>query len=186
MSAVGSTDEHLLVTAEGYDQLRSELEMLRSEGRRSVSERLRAARADGDFDSNPALFDAIEEQTLLERRIAVLEAQLAAARVVAPAADGKAGIGSFVRVRELQSGDVAEYELVGVIESDVGNGRVSVDAPVGRALVDRRAGEIVEVETPRTTLRFEVLSVRPERISAEGGVTLAAIPKSAPVATRAA
>lgn len=108
MSAV-SVDQSLLVTAEGYEQLRSQLETLRTDGRRAMSERLRAARADGDFDSNPALFDAVEEQTLLERRIAVLEAQVAGARVVAPAADGRAGIGSFVRVRELENGEVAEY-----------------------------------------------------------------------------
>ena len=68
--------------------------------------------------------------------------------------------GSFVRVRDLQTGDVAEYELAGAIESNVGNGRVSIGAPVGRALVRQGVGTVVEVETPRGTLALEILSVR--------------------------
>ena len=80
---------------------------------------------------------------------------------VAPAPDGTAGIGSRVRVRHGDSGEVAEYELVGPIESDVGNGRVSVGAPVGRALVGRCRGATVAVETPRGTMQLEILSVGP-------------------------
>jgi transcription elongation GreA/GreB family factor len=80
--------------------------------------------------------------------------------VVKPGVDGSAGIGSRVRVRYADSGQLAEYELVGPIESDVGSGRVSVGAPVGRALVGARRGEHVSVEAPRGSLRLEVLSVR--------------------------
>ena len=147
------------VTANGYEQLRSELEALRVEGRRRMGERLREAREDGRLDDNPALYDVFVEQAILERRIAALEARLAEAQVVAPAADGSAGIGSRVRVRDVALGEVAEYELVGAIESDAANGRVSVDAPLGRALVGRRAGESVEFETPRGRLSFEILGV---------------------------
>jgi GMP synthase-like glutamine amidotransferase len=66
-----------------------------------------------------------------------------------------------VRVRDLTTGEIAEYELVGQIESDVGNGRVSVTAPVGRALVGRGVGERVDVETPRRPFSLEILGVRP-------------------------
>jgi transcription elongation factor GreA len=66
-----------------------------------------------------------------------------------------------VRLRHGDSGEIAEYELVGPIESDVGNGRVSVGAPVGRALVGRRRGSTVAVETPRGTMQLEILSVVP-------------------------
>ena len=65
-----------------------------------------------------------------------------------------------MRVRHGDSGEVAEYELVGLIESDAGNGRVSVGAPVGRALVGARSGDTVAVEAPRGTLELEILSVR--------------------------
>lgn len=157
---VATVDEDLLVTAVGYDQLCAELEALRTVRRREMAERLREVREDGDPD-NPLLFDLLEEQAQLEWRIAVLEAQAAAARIVAPAADGRAGIGSCVRVRHSDGGEVAEYDLVGVIEADVGNGRVSVGAPVGRALVGHRRGDSVAVETPCGTTRLEILSVRP-------------------------
>ena len=161
MSASPATsDADVLVTAVGYAQLRAELEALRTVRRGQVSEQLRDVREEGDPD-NPLLFDLLEEQAQLEGRIALLEAQVAAARIVGPAADGTAGIGSRVRVRHGDSGEVAEYELVGPIESDVGNGRVSVGAPVGRALVGRRRGSTVAVETPRGTMQLEILSVGP-------------------------
>ena len=106
------------------------------------------------------LFDLLEEQAKLEGRIKLLEAQVAVARIVDPATDGTARIGSCVRVRHCDSDDVAEYNLVGPIESDLGDGRVSIEAPVGRALLGRRGGETVTVETPRGTMRLELLSVR--------------------------
>ena len=65
-----------------------------------------------------------------------------------------------MQVRDVETGETAEYELVGAVEADVGNGRVSVAAPVGKALVGRRKGDVVEVATPRGSLAFEVLRVR--------------------------
>jgi transcription elongation factor GreA len=151
--------DDLLVTAEGYDRLCAELETLRTEGRRAMSERLREARADGHLEDNPALFDLLEEQAQLERRIATLEARLAAARIAEPNGDGSAGIGSSLRLRDLETSELVEYELVGAIEGNVGEGRVSVEAPVGRALLGAAAGDIVSVACPRGELRFEVMSV---------------------------
>jgi transcription elongation factor GreA len=148
-----------LITADGYQQLHSELESLRTRARHELRERLREARADGHLADNPALFDLLEEQHQLERRIAVLEGQVAAAQIVEPARNGFAEIGSCVRVRD-DAGELAEYELVGTIEPNVGNGRVSVAAPVGRALVGRKAGETVEVKAPQGTLALEILSVQ--------------------------
>jgi transcription elongation factor GreA len=153
-------DRALLVTADGYELLRSEVERLRTNGRADMSERLREAREDGHLANNPALYDLLDDQVRLEQRIAILDGRLAAAKIVAPAADGAAGIGSVVRVRDRQTGDLAEYELVGPIEADVVNGRVSVDAPVGRALVRQGAGAVVDVETPSGPLGLKVLSVR--------------------------
>jgi transcription elongation factor GreA len=151
--------DDLLVTAEGYERLCSELESLRSDGRRTMSEQLRAARVDGHLEDDPALFDVLEEQVQLERRIATLEARLAAARIAEPNRDGSAGIGSSVRLRDLETSELLEYEVVGAIEGNVGQGRVSVEAPVGRALLGAAAGDVVTVACPRGELRFEVISV---------------------------
>jgi hypothetical protein len=85
VSAQSVGEEALLITAGGYQQLYSELESLRTRGRRELNERLREARSDGHLADNPALFDLLEEQQQLERRIAVLEGQVAAAQIVEPA-----------------------------------------------------------------------------------------------------
>jgi transcription elongation factor GreA len=157
-----TADETLLISAEGYEQRCRELDVLRNEARRELGKRLRDARQEGDFADNPALYDLLEELAQLERRIALLEAQLAVAEIVAPAADGRAGIGSLVRVCN-GDGGTSEYELVGPLESDVGSGRISIGAPVGQALLGQRTGACVAVATPRGPVTLEVVSVRPRR-----------------------
>jgi transcription elongation factor GreA len=159
MSVTTGVDETLLISAEGYEERCRALDALRNEARRQLGERLREARQDGDLADNPALQELLEEQALLERRIALLEAQLAATEIVAPAADGRAGIGSVVRVRD-GDGETFELVLVGPLESDVSNGRVSIATPVGQALVGQRVGARVEASTPRGPRALEVVSVR--------------------------
>ncbi len=158
MSAQHGVHE-LLVTRDGYAQLSADLDALRIDGRRAITERLEEARADGHPDDNPALFDVLEAQVQLERRIALLEARLAAARIAEPSGDGSAGIGSWVELRDVETGEVVEYELVGAIEGNVAEGRLSVEAPVGRAVLGAAAGDVVAVACPRGELRFEVMSV---------------------------
>ena len=89
----------------------------------------------------------------------VLEAQLAAAEIAPPPSDGRAAIGSVVRVRDIDTGDVFEHQLVGPIEGDPTNGRISIAAPIGCALIGRPRGAQVEVATPRGGVTLEVLSV---------------------------
>ena len=156
--SVASVDT-LLVTHEGYEQLRAEIAQLSGNGRTEMIERLREARDDGSLDDNPALYEALEEQAQLEQRIAQLEGRLASARIAEPNRDGTAGVGNVVRLRDLTTNEVVEYELVGVIENNVGNGRVSVEAPVGQALVGTGAGQVVDVATPRGKIQLEVIQV---------------------------
>jgi transcription elongation factor GreA len=127
---------------------------------------LREARQDGDLADNPVLQDLLEEQALLERRIAFLEAQLAAAEIVAPVADGSVGIGSVVLIRD-GDGATFELELVGPLESDVSRGRVSIATPVGQALVGQRAGARVEAQTPRRPRALEIVLVATRREASE-------------------
>jgi transcription elongation factor GreA len=150
----------MVVTAEGYARLRDELDVLTSERRRELAERVLTAREDGDLADNPDLVDALEEQAALERRIASLEAELASARIVdGNSSDGRAGIGTRVRARDVETGETFDFELVGAIEADPTEGKISAAAPVARALFGRRAGAVVEVETPRGRTRLELLTV---------------------------
>ena len=160
--------DDLLITQEGYDRLRSELLTLTTTTRRELAQRLRQARADG---GNPAengdLMDALQESTSLERRIAEHEARLAGARVADAAGDdGGAAIGTRVGIRT-RDGEVRHYELVGQGEADPDRQRISVSSPVGQAIAGHRAGETIDVDTPRRRVRFELVSV-------EGGLERAA------------
>ena len=127
-------------------------------GRAALTEQLREAREDGDPD-NPMLFDLLEEQAQLEGRINLLEAQLAAARVVRPQATARPESEAACACATPTAARSPSTIWSGSIESDVGNGRVSVGAPVGRALLGRVGGETVVVETPRGPQQLEILAV---------------------------
>ena len=131
MRATSAADD-LTITAEGYELLHSELETLRTDGRREMSERLRETRAGAPLDDNPALFEAFQEQAQLEWRIALLEDRLLGARIAEPNADGRAGIGSLLRLRDLETDERVEYTLVGAIEANPGGRHVRGDRRRGR------------------------------------------------------
>ena len=147
------------ITREGYERLRAELEQLVTVRRAEVARWVRDARADGgEPGENSDLAEALDEHALLERRIAELEYGLAAARIVEPAADGSADIGTRVRLRT-PSGRVVVYEFVGALEADPTQRRLSLASPVGQALLGRVAGEVIEVEAPSGSRRFEILAI---------------------------
>jgi transcription elongation factor GreA len=155
-------DDALLMTREGYERLQQELLELSSAGRDAIADRLRAARADGsDPAENGELIDALNARLLLEDRIAALEARLARAEVVdGVSLDGVAGVGTRVRLTG-DGGVEVEYALVGAGEADPARRRVSVDSPLGHALVGRRAGDRVDVQAPSRLVRYKLLAVRP-------------------------
>jgi transcription elongation factor GreA len=152
-------DERVLITRKGYNLRCRELERLENDERRRLSELLRAARNDGDVDDNPTLLELLDEQAQLEQRIAKLAAELAVAKIARPPRGGTVGIGSVVRVRDLDTRKTFEYELVGPLEADPASGRVSMVAPIGRALLGQRRGARIDVATPRGTVVLEVVAV---------------------------
>jgi transcription elongation factor GreA len=154
-------ERHAAITRNGYERLCDELTALTTTSRAEISDRLRDAREQGgDLADNLELIDALEDQELLERRITTLEAVLGAARVVdRPPRDGTVGVGSRVRLGDIESGVATEYLVVGSVEADPAQRKISSESPVGRALLGRRAGDIVDVDAPRGTMRFRILDV---------------------------
>ena len=135
------------VTPEGHRRLRAQLAELVSVRRPEIARWLRDARdAGGGSDDNPDHSEALEEHALLERRIAALRHTLALAEIIDYAADGTAGIGAHVRLR-MPSGQTMRYQLVGVAEADPRQRRISIESPVGRAILGRRT------ETSSTSTR---------------------------------
>ena len=152
------------ITREGYARLHAELEHLTSDGRRRMAERLKsAAGSAANRAEDPEYLGAREDQELLERQIALLQERLLSAEVVDPQlGNGRVDIGEQVRLRNLETGERFEVQLVGPLEADASAGRISVRSPLGRAIVGRRRGQVAEVDAPRGLLRFKILAVEAE------------------------
>ncbi len=148
-----------LLTPDGLARLQAELEMLRTEGRRNAARRIREAKALGDVRESGEYEDAKEYQAFIEGRIRELERLLADVQIIETGDRSDAiGLGSRVRVRD-NEGSEETWTIVGSAEADPRQGRISNESPVGKALLGRRAGETVEVETPAGTMRWTILAV---------------------------
>lgn len=154
--------DELVLTPEGLVNLEQELEQLSTVGRAEIAERLRHAVESGDdLTENGDYFDVKEDQAMLERRIALLETRLTDARVidVSGGASDVVALGKWVRLRDLANGETLEYRIVGSPEANPDEFRVSNESPVGKTVLGRRKGEIVEVVAPRAVSKFEILGV---------------------------
>ena len=150
-----------LITFAGLARLCDELDRLKTTGRQEVAERIRHAVAtEADPSAGADYLAAREEQALLEARIARLEQQLAAARIMEPdAANGAIDLGERVRLRDLDTGSPVEFELVSSFEADPGSGRISAESPVGRALLGRREGDVALVDAPKGPIRLRIVAI---------------------------
>lgn len=153
-------DKEVILTEEGLRKLEEELDYLRRVKRKEVAERIKEALSFGDISENSEYDDAKNEQAFIEGRIATLEKILRNARVVDHShAPGTVGIGSRVRLRDLDTGELLEYTIVGSAEAAPAALKISNESPVGRALIGRRAGETVEVSVPAGLLRYRIEEV---------------------------
>jgi transcription elongation factor GreA len=146
------------ITEAGLSALKAEVAELETVGRREIAARIRTARGHGDLKENGEYHAAKEDQAHLETRILRLRQRLRDA-VVVDAAEGLAAAFAFGRsaeVRDESTGDVETWTLVGAAEADRTRGRISVQSPVGRALLDQPPGSTVEVPVPRGTRRLTI------------------------------
>jgi transcription elongation factor GreA len=150
-----------LVTPAGLEKLTAELAVLRSK-REALLEGIRVGAEDaGVLGPAAGHLDAPDELARLDGQIAMLEDRLGSATVVQPdPADGELGVGESARVRDLESGELVEYRLVGAGEADPGAGNISYVSPVGSALFGRRVGDVIEVEVPGGLLHLEILEIQ--------------------------
>jgi transcription elongation factor GreA len=155
----GIKEVHL--TSDGHAALLAELGNLRAQ-RPGVAEELRRAMADKDFRENAPLDAAREHQAHLEARIREIESTLKHAVIVgegSPRSNARIGVGSTVLLRNLKSGTEVRYILVSPSEVNPAERKISIASPVGKALMERGAGEEVDVKAPAGTLRFRIESV---------------------------
>ena len=140
----------VLLTPEGLDKLKDEIEHLSTVKRREVAERIKEAREFGDISENSEYDDAKNEQAMLEARIASLEEKLRSASVIDAAQldSDVVRVGSLVSVKDESSGKSLKYTIVGSTEADPSENRLSNESPVGKALVGRKQGDSVKVTLP--------------------------------------
>lgn len=155
-------EKEVLLTPEGLQKLEDELEHLKSVKRREVAERIKLAISYGDISENSEYEDAKNEQAFVEGRIMTLEKMLRNARIIHgdDVDTGVVSIGSTVLLKDIEFDEEIEYTIVGSAEADPGSNKISNESPVGRALLGKTSGSMVEVAVPAGTIQFQILNIK--------------------------
>lgn len=146
------------LTKEGLEKFKKELDYLEKVKRREVSEKIRHTASQGDLKENAGYDAAKEEQGFVEGRIKELKAVLAQAEVIESNAGEKVQIGSMVFLSSKEGKD--EYQIVGPEEADISSGKISFRSPLGEALLDKKKGEKLRVETPGGKKEYKISDIK--------------------------
>ena len=152
------------VSKAGYDKLVEEKEYLVTVKRKEVAQKLKEARSFGDLSENAEYDEAKNEQAILESRINELEILISNATVVDDdeISVHEIGVGSYVKLRDVELDEIEALQIVGSTESDPDNGKISDESPIGKAALHMKVGDIFEVEAPAGMIKFEVLEITRE------------------------
>lgn len=151
-----------VLTRNGEAKLKAELDELKSVRRREIAEKIKVALSFGDLSENSEYDEAKNEQGIIESRIAEIEATLAHAQIIDDddISTEKVGIGTIVKILDIEMEEEMEFKMVGTKEADINSGRLSDESPIGAAILGHKVSEVVDVETPSGTLKFEILDIR--------------------------
>ncbi|WP_283811896.1 transcription elongation factor GreA [Paenalkalicoccus suaedae] len=153
-------EERHYMTEEGKAKLEKELELLKTERRKEVVERIKIARSFGDLSENSEYDSAKEEQAFVEGRIQQLETMIRNAEIIEEDTEtSTVQLGKTVRFKELPNGDEEEYTIVGRAEADPMEGKISNDSPMAQSLFGKGIGEQVMVSTPGGDMKVEIIEV---------------------------
>jgi transcription elongation factor GreA len=154
--------KEVILTSEGYEKLKQEIEYLSTDKRAEVAERIRIAREFGDIAENAEYDDAKNEQAMLEHRIAMLEERMRDARVIEKSeiTSDVVSIGTHVRLKDVDANETVEYHIVGSAEANPAENKLSNESPVGKAIIGKKKGETVEVSAPRGAMKFKILEIK--------------------------
>lgn len=150
------------MTAEGHAALDAELKRLKTVERPTVIQAISEARQHGDLSENAEYHAAKERQSFIEGRVAELEDKLARAQVIDVSRLGGDTVkfGATVTVLDEDSGDKANYKIVGEDEADVRAGKISISSPIARALIGKEVGDVVEVAAPGGAKSYEIMKIK--------------------------
>ena len=151
-----------VLTRKGEEKLKEELNELKSDRRREVAEKIKVALSFGDLSENSEYDEAKNEQGIIESRIAEIEQTLAHAQVIDDddISTETVGIGTTVKILDMEMDEEMEFKIVGTKEADIDSGKMSDESPVGAAIMGHEVGDEVEVETPSGVIGFKILEIR--------------------------
>lgn len=151
-----------VLTRRGEQKLKEELNELKSVRRREVAEKIKVALSFGDLSENSEYDEAKNEQGIIESRIAEIEQTLAHAQIIDDddISTEKVGIGTTVKILDMEMDEEMEFKMVGTKEADISSGKMSDESPIGSAILDHEVGDKVEVETPSGVIEFKILEIR--------------------------
>lgn len=147
------------VTREFLEEMKAELETLKTETRLQVAARLKEAIALGDLSENSEYEDAKNQQAFTEGRIAELEAKIRKAKIIEKPEGDEVALGSVVKLKDLETQDTLTYTIVSSAEADPFDDKISNESPVGSALIGKKSGDVVTVEAPEQQLKYEIVEI---------------------------
>ncbi|WP_149096278.1 transcription elongation factor GreA [Paenibacillus terrae] len=156
------SDKAVILTQEGLRKLEDELENLKSVKRREVAERIKVAIGYGDISENSEYEDAKNEQAFIEGRVITLEKLLRNARIINSdeIETDVVGVGATVTVEDMEIGDVTEYAIVGSAESDPLQNKISNESPLGKAMLGKKKGTVVDVTVPAGVIQYKIVDIK--------------------------
>jgi len=149
----------ILLTSEGFLELETELNNLKTVERPRIIEAIKEARAQGDLSENADYDAARDEQAKIEARITELEYKLENAKIIEKASGDVVAVGTTVTVKYVDDDDEEEYSIVGSMEADPFENKISNESPIGRAIMDRRVGDIISVESPNGSYDIKIVKI---------------------------
>lgn len=154
-------NKETILTEKGLQELERELEHLKTVGRQEIAEKIKVARSFGDLSENSEYDEAMSDQGKMEARILEIEYMLKNVKIIDEdnINTDKVIVGSKVTIKDLETKEKLTYQIVGFAQADPDNGRISDESPVGKALLDKKVGETVNVEVPAGVISFKIMSI---------------------------
>jgi transcription elongation factor GreA len=154
-------NERIPMTREGFEKLQADLNRMQNQEMLEITKRIAAARDLGDLSENAEYHAAREDQGMLQARVDALKDKLARAYIVDRSSlpDDTVVFGTRVRIKDLDSGEEEEYELVGPGQEDYDNNKILTTSPRGQGLLGKKRGDVAVIKVPRGNLRYQILEI---------------------------
>ena len=151
--------KEILLTSEGFLELEEELNELKTNKRPKIIEAIKEARGQGDLSENADYDAARNAQAVLESRIKEIEYMIENAKIIEKAANGVVNVGSTITINYVDSDEDEVYQIVGSMEADPFNNKISNESPIGKAVIGQKEGSTISVESPTGAYKIKIVKV---------------------------